>query len=645
MIQNRTQQDRTVEGNLTGENIKMGVADMGHILNILTDMYSDRELACIREYSTNAWDAHVEAGVTVPIEVSTPTALSPFLTIRDFGIGLTLKDIREIYSQYGASTKRQTNDQNGMLGIGCKAALTYADQFTVTSVKDGVRIQVVVARDTMGASMKVVDTSATTEANGTTVVIPARSGNMIETKARKFFSYWTPGRVKLNGVEPEFMPGAKWVIDGKIALVEGQYNEPNRVVMGGVAYPAPDLRTELGSYSKAVAFVDIGTLDFAPSREALMDTDTTKDTITKVEVEIEDAIKQSILDDIAAASSPRDAVQRRIDWGTKVPRHYIPASTPYKGQNVPDAYKVPDNTIYAPLHGRKMTSNSVMTEHMPIATALAGMWIEGWDHASFTATTKKKLVKYCEDNQLSVTGFMLSLDSPDPYWIEGIPTVKWETIKAIKLPRNAPNPRTGRIPGSYDLWEDGDWNEGIPADDIDQTNPVFWTFGKYYDGRVLAQWFHENFPGSTLVMLRSGREDKFQRLFPKARRAEEAVRESFEKWAAKVSDDTKLALAVQGDYRLADYDYLDASQITDPRFAKIVKLRKLDLSRVQDRISGWSKLGQFFDTDQHDMESPLDDYPLLPSGYTLSHMTDKDHLYRYMNCEYAYQQRQNGAAS
>jgi hypothetical protein len=496
----------------------------------------------------------------------------------------------------------------------------------------------------MGASMKVVDTADTTEPNGTTVTIPARSGNQIESKARKFFSYWHPGRVKLNGVEPDFMPDAKWIIQDKIALVDSpSYSEPNRLVMGGVAYPAPNLRTDLGSYSKVVAFVPIGDLDFAPSREALMDTDTTTDTIKRVQVEIEQAIKQSILDDIASATSPRDAVQRRMDWEQKVPRQYIPANTPYKGKPVPDNFKVPKDTIYAPMHGRKMTSNSAMTDHMPIKTVLAGIWVVGYDHASFTATTKKKLVKYCEDAQLSPTGFMLSMDAPDPYWIDGVPTVKWEDIKAIKLPRNAPNPRTGRIPGSYDVWEDGDWNEGIPADDIDQTKPIFWMFGKYYEGRQFAAYLHSEFPGSTLVMLRSGREGKFERLFPKSKRVEPVVREAFEKWVEKVPADTKLALAVQEDYRLADYDLLDVSKINDPRFGKIAKLRKRDLSKVQDEISAWGKLGQYFGNDAHGLESPLSSYPLLPSGYSLKATRDKSHLYRYMNCEYAYQQRQKAA--
>ena len=645
MIQNRTHEDRKVEGNLAGLDIKMQVGDLSHILNVLTDLYSDRELACIREYSTNAWDAHVEAGVTSPIEVTTPTPLSPFLTIRDFGIGLSLDDIREVYSQYGVSTKRSTNEQNGMLGLGCKSALTYADQFTVTSVKDGVRVQVVVSRNTMGASMKVVDTADTDDPNGTTITIPARFGNQIDKKARRFFSFWEEGRVLLNGQPTEKVPGAKWVTD-KLALVDADYGSEHyghtdQIVMGGVAYPAPNLRTGLGSYTKLIAFVDIGDVDFAPSREGLMDTDTTTATLDRVAKELVDAIKQSVLDDIASAQTPLEAVKRRQDWYSKLPHGMVPTSTPYKGKPVPDGMDVPDGSIIAQYHARKISGHSKLSKHAPLPNILNALWVVGYDHASFTATTKKKLWKYCEDNNLSYPHFILSKDKPSTYWIEGgVDFIDWPTIKALKLPKNAVNPTTGRIPGSYDLYEDGDYNEGVPADDIDTSNDIFWMFGKYYDGRRYVEFLKEYYPGATLVMLRSGREGKFQRVFPSSRKIDVVLQEEFDKWAKTITADTRLAIAVQNDYTFADYEKLDLSKLDDPRFAKIAKLRKRNLNAIKEKISYWHKLGMYFQTGQHGVENPIESYPLLPDGYYLNRrLKDPEegaHIYRYMNAEYAH---------
>ncbi len=105
---------------------------MAHIMSVLTKLYSDEYLAVIREYSTNARDAHIAADkADQPILVTLPTALNPTLVITDNGVGLSRDELVNVYSKYGASTKRQTNQQVGSFGLGCKSAFTVAGQFTV----------------------------------------------------------------------------------------------------------------------------------------------------------------------------------------------------------------------------------------------------------------------------------------------------------------------------------------------------------------------------------------------------------------------------------------------------------------------------------------------------------------------------------
>src|SRR5688572_3649345 len=79
--------------------------DQAHILSILRDrLYTNKVLAVLREYSANAWDAHVDAGkADVPIKVVLPTKLDPSLIIRDYGKGLSEEEIFEVYVKYGAS--------------------------------------------------------------------------------------------------------------------------------------------------------------------------------------------------------------------------------------------------------------------------------------------------------------------------------------------------------------------------------------------------------------------------------------------------------------------------------------------------------------------------------------------------------------
>src|SRR5438309_316787 len=84
-------------------------------------IYSNKILAIIRELSSNAYDAHVAAGTAhLPFNVHLPNALEPHFSIRDFGTGLDRDSILHIYTTYFESTKTDTNEQIGCLGLGSK---------------------------------------------------------------------------------------------------------------------------------------------------------------------------------------------------------------------------------------------------------------------------------------------------------------------------------------------------------------------------------------------------------------------------------------------------------------------------------------------------------------------------------------------
>src|SRR6476661_2622043 len=147
-------------------NMSIAPEDFGHIFSMLTDMYSDRILACIREYSTNAWDSHVQAGHNRHIEVTLPNTFSPHFRVRDFGPGMSFSTRTEIFSQYGRSTKRGEDVSNGQFGIGGKAALTYTKQFTVSSVFNGRKITAVVSRIAEIPTLEVIDDRESSEPSG-----------------------------------------------------------------------------------------------------------------------------------------------------------------------------------------------------------------------------------------------------------------------------------------------------------------------------------------------------------------------------------------------------------------------------------------------------------------------------------------------
>ena len=128
-------------GEMSRASFGIDTKDQAHILSILRDrLYTNKILAVLREYSSNAWDAHIEVDkASTPIKVSLPTQLEPSLLIKDWGPGLSEDDVYGVYARYGASTKRDSNKAVGMLGIGAKSAFAYNDSFSITSYHGGSR--------------------------------------------------------------------------------------------------------------------------------------------------------------------------------------------------------------------------------------------------------------------------------------------------------------------------------------------------------------------------------------------------------------------------------------------------------------------------------------------------------------------------
>lgn len=111
-----------------------GITDSEMILGILRkNMYSDPIGSICREISSNARDAHREAGVDAPIRIHLPTPQKPLFKIRDFGNGITPERMDNVYTNYGNSTKRGDNVQTGGFGLGAKTPFAYAERFGIKS--------------------------------------------------------------------------------------------------------------------------------------------------------------------------------------------------------------------------------------------------------------------------------------------------------------------------------------------------------------------------------------------------------------------------------------------------------------------------------------------------------------------------------
>lgn len=193
----QVERDVTVRGVLDQTAFNMRAENAKFVFTILrSSLYPNKELAPLREYSTNAWDAHVAAGIhDKPIKVTLPTVLAPELVIRDYGTGLCHEDVKKYFSGYGESSKRESDDSNGFMGIGAKSGFAYADVYSVTSYYQGVRsgYTCVIDETDLGQLIKQFEEPCGDE-TGVEVKIPVASRDFatFANEARALFGYFDP---------------------------------------------------------------------------------------------------------------------------------------------------------------------------------------------------------------------------------------------------------------------------------------------------------------------------------------------------------------------------------------------------------------------------------------------------------------------
>lgn len=210
---------------------------------VLSDgLYSNKIKSVIRELSCNAYDSHVEAGKgDVPFEVHIPNNLEPWFHVKDFGVGLTNQQIFDIFTCYGISTKTDSNEVIGQLGLGSKSPFSLTNVFSVSARKDGIENHYSMYKDESGMPCVAhLGSVPTTECNGVTVKVPIRPEQRSEFiyNAGPVFR-WFPVKPTIIGASKYdtslddanhklLFEGAEWAIFN---------NNDSVALMGTVAYP------------------------------------------------------------------------------------------------------------------------------------------------------------------------------------------------------------------------------------------------------------------------------------------------------------------------------------------------------------------------------------------------------------------------
>lgn len=652
------------------DRLKMGIDEEGmiHVTSLLANMYKNPEKAVLREYSVNARDSHIEAGQDRPIEITLPCGpwelptekKGRFLRIKDYGVGLSVEEIAEVYSRYGKSTKDESNEFEGMMGIGGKSGL--ADPFNgfkITGIKDGQKAVVMVGYNDDGAPvMDLASVNETDEPNGVEIELATPKHHQFAQKAENLFRFWVDeGSVLVDGKEPEKLKPHIKISDTMWVCTN---LKRHYVVMGNTPYPV-DIDPKLSDGYHLVIWVPIGAVNITPSREELRYTEKTKSEITRLLAEYDQAIKTVVQQKVNEAKTKSDAMAVALQW-RRAFATTADLGVAYRGQKVPMTFETPGDEVGAIVisrHGSEKLSRHDKNKSIGAAVAARSLLVHGWNVAKFTPMMKKKLIKYAMEKGLvqeddtrdeekdKIEYFVLTNKRLAHGWFPTSQRVDYEVIKAITITHTRGRDGVLRPKGSYDGWIAGVHTTGIEASTIDVSKPIFYhskhAFSTgWHNRRRTAQYQHlqKLYPDAYFIELPDNRVNKFCRDFPTARRTWDAIREVHDQLVAKISKADLMALAI------AEHDYgstvstlkkLDPKRIVDPEIRKAIRQvnkevspqGKATLSKLNDL--GWRNS---LSLPEWKAAPKLEKYPLARFERSML-----DHTYIYMNACFAARQK------
>ncbi len=280
-IINSAPQNEAVMSNV-GEIGEFRIRNSAKAFNILSSgLYANKIRAIIRELSCNAVDSHIAAGKQdTPFDVHLPNQLEPWFAIRDYGTGLTHEQVTNIYTTYFESTKTDSNEFIGALGLGSKSPFSYTDNFTVTAIKDGTKgIYTAFINEQGVPSIALMATEQTDEPAGVEVKFSVNDQwdfSKFVDEARQVYTYFKLRPVvsgksnfafrDVEYLDQDIVPGVHSYKDSRHSIA----------IMGNIAYPVqvPQADNSLGELRGLLncgleMHFAIGELDFQASREGL----------------------------------------------------------------------------------------------------------------------------------------------------------------------------------------------------------------------------------------------------------------------------------------------------------------------------------------------------------------------------------------
>lgn len=270
-------------------------------------LYSDNILAIVRELLTNAYDSQVKNGnPDTPIYVKLPNYTEREFIIRDYGTGLSKKDILNIYTTFFNSTKSNSNDFTGCFGLGSKTPFSYTTSFSIISYFNKKAYYYVAVKKDGYPSIYILKEEDTTEPNGLKIIIPVNDDYAKFNIALKNYRKWIP-EIILNCSNPIYNYAEKPLIklsdtcsfyqqeESRYLTISSLYIKQGQNIYKVDSNKVKNLSCP--TYGIVVKEVPIGTFNITPSRESLIEDDNLFNKIEIYKKEIEENFKQLIEND------------------------------------------------------------------------------------------------------------------------------------------------------------------------------------------------------------------------------------------------------------------------------------------------------------------------------------------------------------
>lgn len=248
-------------------------------------LYEHPEVSIIRELTANAIDANVANKSNKKVVLHIPTRYEAFLSVRDFGKGMSPEFVKGVYTTYFASTKAGNSDAIGARGLGSKSPFALFDEFKVITTFNNVKYEYRMFKSENGPSYELVSKDDKMKfENGTEIYIEDASKLLSSAYDIKSFVETTAweDKVSVNSAYGNFLNEAE-------SKLLGRYDD-SYVYIGGVRYNT-SLKYPRG-YVLVAGKDDVTTL---PSREGLHFDEKTKEWIAKQYTNLLEKEKEMIM--------------------------------------------------------------------------------------------------------------------------------------------------------------------------------------------------------------------------------------------------------------------------------------------------------------------------------------------------------------